>query len=1610
MRNRRKRAIGSALSALFLVLIALAVTGGAGLAAGSSASGTTVLAGPLVHKQMQPGMRVGHSVRNDVSPALRSMPRLKYKPTGRGEAAENPSLLKGRKPLSRRDTVVQKTMPGHDMPSPILNFDGIPFPGVNCNCAPPDTDGEVGLTQYVQIVNEGFQVFNKTTGASIFGPASIESLWNGFGGLCETNGFGDPVTIYDQLANRWVITEFAGPIPITDECVAVSTTSDATGSYARYDFHLGSDFFDYPKLGVWPDAYYMSMNVFNSGGTAFLGPQAFALDRSAMLAGNPATFIAGPRGSPSDNPFMPADLDGSLPPPANAPNPFVAAGANSTWPLYRFHVDFANPANSTFTLGGTLTPAPFSVICGGGACVPQLGTADPLDTLGDRGMFRSAYRMINGHESLVGNMTVASGGVAGIRWFDLDNVTSGTPNFTQESTYQPDNTWRWMGSIAEDASGDMALGYSASNATINPQIRYAGRLVSDPPNTLGQAEVHLFDGTGSQTDTVSRWGDYSDMTVDPVDDCTFWYTQEYYQTTSSFNWRTRIGNFKFPSCTTAPTGTLEGTVTDSSNNNPISGATITVQPLGASTTTGPDGHYSFTLPVGDYQVTAHSFGYDDQTQPASVTDGGDTILNFALNPSPSGSLSGTVTDSTNNPIQNATVTILGTPISPATTDATGHYSFSSVPNGTYNVKAEAGQCTSSQTDPVTVNGPTTHDFSLAARHDAFGYSCRVETPSYIEGDTLLGLSGDDNSTAVSLPFTFTLYGQSYTTAYVCTNGHLTFQNPGPGCPFSNESIPTPDSPNAAIYPFWDDMYLDASSATYTATLSNPNRFVIEWRNASFFPCCGDRVDFEAVLYENGQILTEYRNVDNAHEQGNSATIGIENADGTDAFQYSFNQPTIGTPTFAVRYLLPPSGFAQGHVTDANDHLAISGAIVKALQGANVVRQVATDGTGFYRMQLPVGSYTLQVTKGNYETVTRPVVITEDGTTTADFSLRTPRGEVSPTSLQFIVPADQTRTKTLTLSNTGSLAMTWDIQESGAPTRRGKTLRSAGVRRALRSRGARLVRITLGKGELASPASLAAARARGRVTGSAVRAHGTVRAPLDPTWSTIANYPVGIMDNSADIIDGKEYSVGGFDTTFSLSNHGYVYDPDTNTWSSIADMPLAREKPAVAAVGGLLYVSGGWDAIGNPIARTDVYDPGTNTWSTVAPNPHPTAAPGVAVADGQIYLVGGCADSACTPSSTVVRYDPGSNSWETVASYPTTDSWEGCAGLSGTVYCAGGVNGGTTLSSGAAYDPGSNSWSPIAPMPIDLWGMVSGGPNGLLVVASGVTNGFNTVTNQAFAYDPGSNSWTALANATFARYRAGGSCGFYKVGGSSAGFSPSPESEKLSELDSCGITDVPWLSESPTSGTIQPGSSDDIHVVVDTHGLTPGVYHARVTIRTNSGRRPNISVPVQLIVPAYEQGFDSGGGAYVDGNGDTWAADRAYTPQNGSGYVQSPPKTTSTRSAIDGTTDDPLYQKARVSTMSYRFTGLPAGAYLLELRFAEIENKRPGQRQFDVIVNGLPYLIAFDISAQVGRNYALDRSLYVTVPANGEVSVQLATRRSTGVPILNAIRVTNRPDH
>jgi hypothetical protein len=604
-----------------------------------------------------------HASYSDLSRPLREQPLVWPPMEPEHEANLNPKIPHQHQ--DGPDPVIQSSfwqrlinMPA--IPGPVLNWAGISYPGVSCNCAPPDPDGEVGKTQYVQMVNEGLQVFDKVTGTSVFGPVAIASIWSGFSGAC-TSGNGDPIAVYDQLADRWIISQFATPTGASvpqDECIAISQTGDATGAWYRYDFHLTSNFLDYPKLGVWPDGYYMSANVFNTLGTSFLGPQPFVFDRVKMLVGDTTATSQTPGiiGGSGESPFLPADLDGILPPPVGDPNHYVEfpQGSPLVYKIRAYHVDFTTPANSTFTLEASVPAASFTALCASTRnCVPQLGTTAGLDAIADRMMFRNAYRRFSdGHESLLDNYTVNANSVAGVRWIELRRTQPGSWSVFQESTYQPDSTWRWMASIASDNQGDIALGFSASSSSINPQIRYAGRLATDPLNTLS-GEQHLFDGTGSQTGTSNRWGDYSDITVDPVDDCTFYYTNEYYTTTTSFNWRTQVGYFRFTGCTAPQEGTAHFVVTACNGGAAISNASVSIdsRPYGATLSNGT---YDAVLTPGSHSYTVSKAGVGTQTGNFTITNGQTTNVNVCLGGSPSPT-------PTSTPTPTATATATATP-------------------------------------------------------------------------------------------------------------------------------------------------------------------------------------------------------------------------------------------------------------------------------------------------------------------------------------------------------------------------------------------------------------------------------------------------------------------------------------------------------------------------------------------------------------------------------------------------------------------------------------------------------------------------------------------------------------------------------------------------------------------------------------------------------------------------------------------------------------------------------------------------------------------------------------------------------------------------------------
>ena len=451
------------------------------------------------------------------------------------------------------------------------NFEalGVGTPGFSITGAPPDTTLAVSPTQIVQWVNTQLAVYDKTGTPLLPSPGFVNgnALWQAMpsNSLCRQFNQGDPIVQYDRIAGRWIFSQFAFNDAFTSnaQCFAVSTSSNALGTYNVYEFSFGGELPDYGKLGVWPDAYYMSYNMFNVPADSFTGARACAYDKVAMMAGSAASQIC--FNTVNDFAYLPADLDGTATPPAGTANYFVSWNFYNTTAPYttqirRFKPNFINPGLSTFNDGfGGATFSSVNIVMdaatkaacndSGGTCVPQLGTTNTLDTLADRQMYRLVYRNFGSYDALLYTQSVdmTAGAQAQLRWWEIRNPGANPPVVYQNSTYRPTADFRWMGSAAFDKLGNIGIGYSTSSSTTRPGIRVSGRLRNDPKNYL-RAETTIITGGGSQTGSLSRWGDYSTMQIDPADDCTFWFTTQYLGTTGSFNWQTRIAAFRFPNC------------------------------------------------------------------------------------------------------------------------------------------------------------------------------------------------------------------------------------------------------------------------------------------------------------------------------------------------------------------------------------------------------------------------------------------------------------------------------------------------------------------------------------------------------------------------------------------------------------------------------------------------------------------------------------------------------------------------------------------------------------------------------------------------------------------------------------------------------------------------------------------------------------------------------------------------------------------------------------------------------------------------------------------------------------------------------------------------------
>jgi len=464
---------------------------------------------------------------------------------------------------------------------------GVGFHGYTVPDAPTDSNGASGdwpgnqaNAQVVEWVNVSYAVFRKSDGAYLAGPILGNTLWSSLtGSQCATHNSGDIIVQFDKMAHRWVLFQPVFSRPYAG-CFAVSQTPDALGPYYLYQFAMAANRFpDYPKLGIQPEAIYQSQNIFNNSGTAFLGVTPCAYNRIKMVAGDPTAeqvcTFDNSNGTLFDDGFLPADLDSpELPMPAGTPEVYLGSIDNFASEthvyMYTYTPNFTNGtavltgvngANPILVTNPTVGPAlpAFTGLCnfGSSACIPQAGVPDTLDSLGDRLMYRLVLRRTVNRANVPINSwlvshSIANGSTGAERWYEFRSPNNNLMALSlyQGGTYAPDATYRWMGSIAMDKQGNIALGYSRSGTTLHPDIYFTGRAPGDAPGTM-QGEAAIVDqtvATGSQTDTANRWGDYSSMTID-LDGCNFWYVNQYYTTTTTFGWSTRVASVKFNSCT-----------------------------------------------------------------------------------------------------------------------------------------------------------------------------------------------------------------------------------------------------------------------------------------------------------------------------------------------------------------------------------------------------------------------------------------------------------------------------------------------------------------------------------------------------------------------------------------------------------------------------------------------------------------------------------------------------------------------------------------------------------------------------------------------------------------------------------------------------------------------------------------------------------------------------------------------------------------------------------------------------------------------------------------------------------------------------------------------------
>lgn len=1006
---------------------------------------------------------VSPAAKVHVTPSLRDIktPQPPKQPTGTKKEIPIgvPAFLTDRPAATPRPDPLRKGFATSQAPALGESFEGVSnddntalFGG---EVAPPDTQGDVGGGFYFQWVNLAFQVYDTNGVPQLPFPFPGNVFWPE-GTNCGDNNAGDPVVLFDHLASRWLFTQFTGD---GTECVALSNSADPLGSWFAYEFPVtpGANN-DYPKLGVWTDGYYMTSNIFTA---SFQGVAVTVFERDAMLQGQPARFIqfilpfTGV--SPVRFSLQPSHFTGKQAPPDGTCNFFVQAFDDETWgdggnpdgyQFWEFCTDWDDPASSTFDEAAFVTAAAFDAeFCGFAPCVPQPGTAQLLDVLGQFTMYRATVKYFadEGELRMVLNHTVDLNGssLAGIRWTEFE--LAATPTIIQTGTIAPgDGQHRWMGSIAYDASGNIGMVYSRSGGAAGqfPSILYTGHEAGVTPAGQMQAEGVCQAGGGSQTGS-ERWGDYSSISVDPDDGCTFWLTSEYHPVTDPFTWHTRICSFKFASCTAEPAGTVEGTVTDDDTGDPIEGALVQVGAF--SGVTDADGEYSIVVGAGTYDITASRFGYTSETVTGvAVADGATVVQDFTLVPLQTVDLSGTVTDGSGAgwPLW-ARITITSSiagqpPIVVYTNPADGTYEVLDelFADTDYDIEADSliqGYLPETRTITTPASGTVTEDFEL----EIDGAAC--EAPGYAQATTEIlsenfsaGIPGTwtvvDNSTACGATTKFWNTGTRPVSTTIGTVPSAFINSDACG------STPSPNINTDLITPNLNLSGLSGSTDSVTISFASDYRDLCTVANTDAVSLdVWNGTAWEVVFNFCGQTTRRNR----AETFGTQAANGL--ADAKFRFHYDsgwdwwwvVDDVTISTSSCSFQ----GGGLIWGFVTDANTGDPVVGASVDVVGGGSTTTVASPDPNtddGIYFVAADTGLQTVEASAPGYGTASDDTTVTAGQLSRLDLALPAGLLAFNPDPVNVRVPLFTTSNLAASVDNDGNASATWTLFEVNSP--------------------------------------------------------------------------------------------------------------------------------------------------------------------------------------------------------------------------------------------------------------------------------------------------------------------------------------------------------------------------------------------------------------------------------------------------------------------------------------------------------------------------------------------------------------------------------------------------